>query len=263
MLQQRGAVVPLSDTQIVNRWLYLAGLRKIDDLDPYVRTDGAPQICPALYYLLHDHNGGKDPTAPDPADRWSNPGSTFVNRTADCVAGALWGVGADRCQPQRAGHIPCYQGWLNTDSMRWEARQVGRCFRIVPRPEPGTIVVYGSDPEHRTLWRDHRLPPRRVERRGSRVLGCDRGGEHRGVPRARHASASQPHDHRPAVARQRCAVLALDHAALSCARAADRDRTCDRRFTKTLLYQLSYRGVIRRRRRLSCRSPRHARCAAW
>lgn len=150
MLQQRGAVVPLSDTQIVNRWLYLAGLRKIDDLDPYVRTDGAPQICPALYYLLHDHNGGKDPTAPDPADRWSNPGSTFVNRTADCVAGALWGVGADRCQPQRAGHIPCYQGWLNTDSMRWEARQVGRCFRIVPRPEPGTIVVYGSDPEHRT-----------------------------------------------------------------------------------------------------------------
>lgn len=148
MLHQRGTVIALTDSQIVTRWLYLAGLRKLADLDDNVRKDDAPEVCPSLYYLLHDHNGGKDPTAPDPADRWSNVGSTFVNRTADCVSCIAWGGGWDRYQPQRAAHIPGYDGWLNTDSIRWEARNAGRCFKRLTRPEPGAIIVYASDPEH-------------------------------------------------------------------------------------------------------------------
>lgn len=143
-------MLPLTSAQVVTRWMYLGGLRKLVDLDEYVRKDGAPPVCPPLYYLLHDHNGGKDPTAPDPADRWSTPGSTFVNRTADCVSAIAWGGGWDRYQPERAGHIPGYEGWLNTDSIRWEAANAQKCFKRVPLPEPGAIIVYGSDPGKHT-----------------------------------------------------------------------------------------------------------------
>lgn len=148
MTLHRGTVVPLTPDQVVMRWRYLAGYAALSALDASVRKSGAPEICPTLYYLLAEHNGGKDPTAPDPADRWSRDGSTFVNRTADCVAGAAWGQGWDRYQPVRFSHI--YDGWINTDSMRIDAGGAMRCFRRLPRPQLGATVVYESDPHHRT-----------------------------------------------------------------------------------------------------------------
>jgi len=148
MLTQRGTVLALTIDQIVTRWLYLCGKRKLADLDEYARGRGvAPLVCPPIYYLLHEHNGGKDPSAPDPADRWQNPGSTFVNRTADCVAAVAWGQGWDRYQPQRF-NVPGYEGWINTDSARWEAANRGECFERIARPEPGAAIVYASDPQH-------------------------------------------------------------------------------------------------------------------
>ncbi len=156
MTLTRGLVLPLSDAQIVTRWLYLAGLRKLSDLDDGVRKDGAPEICPSIYYLMdveidgktYHHNGGKDPTAPDPADRWSKPGSTFVNRTCDCVGAVAWGGGWDRYQRERFAHV--YDGWINTDSMRIDAHGEARCFRRIDRPEPGAIIVYASDKLHQS-----------------------------------------------------------------------------------------------------------------
>lgn len=144
----RGLVVPLTPRQIVARWRYLAGQAPLSSLDEHVRRDGAPDQCPTIYYLLHEHNGGKDPTAPDPADRWSVAGSTFVNRTADCVACVAWGMGWDRYQPVRLSHI--YDGWINTDSMREDAAGPGKCFVRIDRPEPGALVVYASDQQHKT-----------------------------------------------------------------------------------------------------------------
>lgn len=165
MPNSRGLVVPLTPQQIVTRWRYLAGQVTIAALDDHVRTAGAPSVCPTIYYLLREHNGGKDPTAPDPADRWSTDaeleryardrasGRTaiappFENRTADCVACVAWGQGWDRYQPRRFAHI--YDGWINTDSMREDAAGSAKCFRRVDRPEPGALVVYGSDPHHHT-----------------------------------------------------------------------------------------------------------------
>src|SRR5262245_18528465 len=89
---QRGRVLPLAAVQRVNRWLYLAGELSIDALDPFVRAEHAPPQCPTIYYRLKDHNGGKDPTAPDCATRWKNSptGTTFV--TSDCIGGAAWGA---------------------------------------------------------------------------------------------------------------------------------------------------------------------------
>lgn len=147
------------------RWRYLAGLALLSTLDEHVRKVDAPAMCPLLYYLMSEHNGGKDPTAPDPADRWSSEAElarvarevaehgaplhpAFVNRTADCVAGAAWGQGWDRYQPARFSHI--YDGWINTDSMRMDVRGPGRCFRRLDRPEPGATIVYESDPHHHT-----------------------------------------------------------------------------------------------------------------
>jgi hypothetical protein len=84
----RGLVVPLSPAQVVARALYLAGKVDATALDEHVRSP-APR-CPDLYYLLKDHNGGHDPTAPDPATRWRKPGSIFENRTVDCSGGNAW-----------------------------------------------------------------------------------------------------------------------------------------------------------------------------
>lgn len=137
----RGNVVPLSRQQRIQRALYLAGLCDVGMLDPWVRRDGSKH-CPDGYYLLKDHNGGKDPTAPDPFDYWSKEGSTFVNRTADCIGGAAWIGGWDRYQPIRFAHI--YGGWINTDSMRIDARGAMKCFVRIPTPEPGCYVVAGS-----------------------------------------------------------------------------------------------------------------------
>ncbi len=150
----------MTSQQVVTRALYLAGQMPIDALDPYVRRDPATlrslggyvltgldsdqhhTFVPDLYYLLKDFNGGKDPTAPDPADRWSRPGSSFVNRTVDCSGGNAWMQGFDRYQPRRFDHI--YGGWINTDSKILDARGPARCFRALERPEPGCILTCKS-----------------------------------------------------------------------------------------------------------------------
>lgn len=167
----RGIVLPLTAEQIVARALYLAGETSLDTLDDHVRRPfGQPADipssvrCPEIFYLLHEHNGGKDPTASDPADRWStdaelervrNGGpmapAPFVNRTCDCIGGASWCSGFDRYQPVRFGHVPGYDGWINTDSMIWEATHTKRCFVDAGRPEPGTMIVCASGSLHHAI----------------------------------------------------------------------------------------------------------------
>lgn len=155
----RGIVVPLTPAQVVARARYLAGELTIHDLDEHVliRTD-TPEHCPVIFYRLNGksdgyppHNGGKDPCATDPADRWSKKGSTFVNVTSDCVGGASWCSGFDRYQAARFTRVPRFEGWINTDSMLWEARNVEQCFVDVGRPELGTMIVCRSgSPGHDT-----------------------------------------------------------------------------------------------------------------
>lgn len=154
---KRGLVVPLTAQQRVNRMLYLAQQLEILRLDDYVRIAGAPLSCPDLYYLLKDHNGGKDPTASDPADRWSAPGNAFVNRTVDCIGGMCWCGGWDRYQPTRFGHL--YGGWINTDSMIMECDRVEKgfhpeipaCFHRIPYPTSGCYVVCRSGSPGHTI----------------------------------------------------------------------------------------------------------------
>lgn len=140
----RGNVVPLLRTQRVRRALYLAGLCTIDDLDPYVRRDGAEKHCPDIFYRLKDYNGGKDPTAAHPADVWyetDKQGVRHERRTGDCISAAAWIGGWDRYQPQRFGF---YSGWINTDSMRMDAAGPAKCFARIHSPESGCYVVAGS-----------------------------------------------------------------------------------------------------------------------
>jgi hypothetical protein len=154
----RGLVVPLTREQIVIRALYLAGELTIHELDEHVllRTD-TPERCPTIYYRLNGksdgfpaHNGGKNPRATDPADRWSKPGSAHVNVTSDCVGGSSWCQGFDRFQERRFAHVRGYDGWINTDSMLWEARNAERCFVDVGRPDLGTMIVCRSgSPGHK------------------------------------------------------------------------------------------------------------------
>lgn len=139
----RGLVVPLSLAQVAARARYLAGEAAADGLDPHVRSP-APS-CVAGYYQLKDHNGGKDPTAPDPFDRWpfqDKDGGWHTAITADCIGGASWCGGWDRFQPIRFSHI--YGGWINTDSMLMDARGPAKCFVELGRPEPGCYVVCKS-----------------------------------------------------------------------------------------------------------------------
>lgn len=117
----RGTVLGLSLEQIAAR----------------ARQLGAPDFTDG-FYLLHDHNGGKDPLADDPFDRWSKPDSTFINRTADCIGGAAWCGGFDRWQPFR---FPLYDGWINTDSVWSDATHAAKCFVQLPAPVPGCFVV--------------------------------------------------------------------------------------------------------------------------
>ncbi len=144
-MSKRGTVVPLTADERVQRYLYLAGHATIDTLDAFVRKDGAPIECPTIYYRLNGYNGGKDPTAPDPATRWYKRGSSDENVTCDCTGGMSWGQGFDRYQPERMGHV--YEGWINTDSMRSDAAGRGKGFVRIYRPEPGAIVVYGAGDE--------------------------------------------------------------------------------------------------------------------
>lgn len=164
---KRGVVVPLTTEQIVTRALYLAGKRPLSALDEHVRrsptelaswgyeqVESRPVFCPDLFYRLngkHDglpaYNGGKDPTAPDPGDRWVKPGSTFVNRTVDCSGGNSWMHGFDRYQPTRMARAVGYDGWFNTDSKIIDARRIvirgttPRCFEDLGRPEVGSIIT--------------------------------------------------------------------------------------------------------------------------
>lgn len=139
----RGLVVDLNSDQRVTRALYLAGERSLHELDFAIRKEGAPELCPDLFYRLEYPNGGTDPTAPDPGARWKKAGSQFVNRTIDCQAGVMWIEGADRYQPVRGGHV--WGGRFNCDSMLIEATEYKQCFVILPEPELGCIVVYGSE----------------------------------------------------------------------------------------------------------------------
>lgn len=155
----RGLVLPLSQQQRLARLLYLGGLATIDKLDQYVRRNDVERSalgysidathCLPFYYRLNGekdglapYNGGKDPTALDPADRWSKPRSLFVNRTCDCIGGMSWVGGWDRYQERR---FPLYKGWINTDSMIMDASsRTPRCFRRLDRPELGCYVVCAS-----------------------------------------------------------------------------------------------------------------------
>lgn len=153
----RGLVLSLSNEQIVKRALYLAQEATIDTLDDFVDKDperlsaipgyqgvvaAGTAKCPDIYYLLKDHNGGRDPRTCDPADRWTKDGGSFVNRTCDCIGGACWCAGFDRYQPVRFAHI--YSGWINTDSMLMDARGPAKCFRESPTPFPGCFMVCAS-----------------------------------------------------------------------------------------------------------------------
>lgn len=181
----RGTVVPLTAEQRTNRLLYLAGKLPLGKLDAFV-LENLPSVaellrmgysgevidvasnmdpdeakgyviayadqiwCPPIYYLLTEHNGGKSPLAPDSADRWSSPGSAFVNRTCDCSGGQAWAGGFDRYQPQRMHHSIGYSGWFNTDSKILDARGPQSCFERLDRPEPGCIIVCMSgSPGHK------------------------------------------------------------------------------------------------------------------
>jgi hypothetical protein len=125
----RGKVLGLTLDQVAARARYLA----------------SPQ-CVAGYYRLNGekdglppYNGGKDPTAPDPFDRWVKPGGKNTNITADCIGGAAWCGGFDRYQPERFAHL--YDGWINTDSMLMDAKGKAKCFVLLDRPTIGAFVV--------------------------------------------------------------------------------------------------------------------------
>ena len=138
----RGAVVELTAHQREMRMRYLAGLVRSDALDPAVRFDSLAEYqyvkprppttslaCLPMFYLLkfehegevYAFNGGVDPTAPDPATRWIKPDDVtrFINRTCDCIGGMSWAGGFDRLQVKR---FPFNNGYVNTDSMRMDAR---------------------------------------------------------------------------------------------------------------------------------------------
>ena len=170
----RGLIVPLTSDERVARMLYLAGELPIGSLDRFVRKgetelltiggyavptafDPMHVFCPTLYYLLKEHNGGKDPTAPDPAVRWRVDGGTNVNRTVDCSGGNAWACGHDRFMHQFRLYRETAEtspdgkpgGWANTDSKILDARTPlrrgeVRCYHEVDRPEPGCIVVCSS-----------------------------------------------------------------------------------------------------------------------
>jgi hypothetical protein len=128
----RGKVLGLSLAQVLSRARYLASDECVAG---YYRLNGDADDLPP-------YNGGKDPTAADPFDRWSKPGKTFVNITADCIGGASWAGGFDRYQPVRFAHV--YKGWINTDSMLIDAKEHKRCFVTLDRPELGCFVVAPS-----------------------------------------------------------------------------------------------------------------------
>jgi hypothetical protein len=132
----RGIVLGLTPAQVASRAKYLGNVASAWDLDDHVR-EPTPKIVDG-YYLLEGHNGGKDPTARDPWDRWHKDGGAFENRTADCIGGASWCGGFDRYQPER---FPLYDGWINTNSMIEDALGKATCFELLDRPAIGCFMV--------------------------------------------------------------------------------------------------------------------------
>lgn len=147
----RGIVLGLTGAQIAARARYLGQLATSEVLDGYVNGGRpVPTKCVDGYYLLDkehgERNGGSDPAAQDPFYRWSKAGSSFVNRTGDCVAGAAWCGGWDRYQPKRFAHI--YEGSINVNSMLLDAFGPMKCFEPLVVPEPGCFVVAPTGAEH-------------------------------------------------------------------------------------------------------------------
>lgn len=153
----RGRVLPLTQQERVQRMLYLVGDVPLHTLDNSI--DKRPQVvlafdgygsnvtpsaihCASGYYLLKEHNGGKNPRAVDPFDRWTNEGSRFINRTGDCISAAAWTGGWDRFQPVNFKHI--YEGWINTDSMILDCHGAQKCFVPLAEPEDGCYIVCAS-----------------------------------------------------------------------------------------------------------------------
>jgi hypothetical protein len=136
----RGRVLALTAQQRAMRARYLAGEVNADALDSHVRSPA--RTCPMIYYRLSNYNGGKDPTAADPATRWRSSPAGQLNVTSDCMGGAAWCGGFDRYQPTRFAHI--YDGWINTDSMIKDALGPAKCFRLLTGPEVGCFVVAAS-----------------------------------------------------------------------------------------------------------------------
>jgi hypothetical protein len=139
----RGVVLPLTDEQRLARMRYLGGETDGQSLDRWLSS--TPLNCPDLYYMLRNHNGGKSPTAPDPADHWTDGGQT--NRTVDCIGGMAWCGGWDRYQPVRFSHI--YDGWINTDSMIQDARGPRKCFLPVDAQLGAYVVCQSGSPGHK------------------------------------------------------------------------------------------------------------------
>lgn len=144
-----GLVLPLTPQEIVKRAMFLAGQGTIADLDAHVKKDAltlavwgykdGSSKCLSLFYQLSPHNGGRDPKAPDPGERWIREGGSHVNRTVDCSGGVAWMCGFDRFQPVRAKEV--YGGWLNTDSKIELARKKRKCFLELDAPELGCIIT--------------------------------------------------------------------------------------------------------------------------
>lgn len=109
-------------------------------------VDRATRIVGAkIHYHLEYPNGGADPGANTPADR--------ETLGCDCIGFAAWAAGFDRYQPKK---FPYYDGYINTDSMVFEARSKsfkgddgkqhlgGQWFTVLDKPEPGCFIVAES-----------------------------------------------------------------------------------------------------------------------
>jgi len=133
----RGIVLGLTLAQVAARARYLASPQCVAG---YYRLNGEKDKLPP-------YNGGKDPTAADPFDRWKKPGGKTTNITADCIGGASWCGGFDRLQEKR---FDLYDGWVNTDSMLMHARGKASCFVLLDKPTTGAFIVCPSkSPGHK------------------------------------------------------------------------------------------------------------------
>lgn len=94
-----------------------------------------------IRYRLADHQGGRDPHAPDCASHWTSAVKRIPLATADCAGFVAWCLGFDRYQPDR---FSTYGGWINCDSAIIDARTSREWFEIAEKPTPGDLIVYPS-----------------------------------------------------------------------------------------------------------------------